>query len=162
MGKHLTTEDIEDIVRLLDGWTGKLTWPTLCKACKPVIGTAPTRQTLMKFTRISTAFKLRKGTCDTTASHPKTTFSLSAEVYTNRLKRLQRENERLTQENKQLLHQFAIWQYNAFAQGLSYDELGRSLPSIKPSSTPRPPTKAQTPSIKDTEVQTSRRTRKRL
>ncbi len=138
MGKHLTEQDIEDVVRLLDGWTGKLTWPELCKACKPVIGTSPTRQTLMKFTRVARAFRLRKG-LRLRADEPLAgTASHSVAIYGKRLLRLQHENERLTKENQQLLNQFVVWQYNAYVRGLDEAVLSNPLPKTNGSSTKRP------------------------
>lgn len=133
MGKHLTEQDIEAVVHLLDGWTGKLTWPELCKACKPVIGTAPTRQTLMKFTRVATAFKLRKGLRKGIEEQVPASKSLTVTVYAKRLLRLQQENARLTEENQQLLHQFVVWQYNTYARGLTQNDLNRPLPETNSS-----------------------------
>lgn len=132
MGKHLTDQDIEDVVRLLDGWTDKLTWPALCKACKPVIGTAPTRQTLMKFDRVVTAFRLRKGLRRGAEEQLTSPISFPVIAYQKRLIRLRQENERLIKENQQLLHQFVIWQYNAYARGLAEVDLNYPMPEGKP------------------------------
>ena len=132
MGKHFTQEDVTAVVSLLDGWSGKLSWSALCKACGPLIGNTPSRQTLAKFSRIAAAYKVRKN-----AGAQQSLLSSSGgqggeyrAVASQRLARLVRENERLKTELNALLEQFSIWQYNAYARGLSDQDLNRSLPAI--------------------------------
>lgn len=128
MAKHLTDADVERIVDLLDGWRDRLTWKALSVACRPVIGTAPSRQTLFRFVRITDAFKstkLRLKSAETETSVPH-----SMRVAGERIARLSEENERLKRENSRLLQQFVVWQYNAHVKGLSDVDLNRPLPSI--------------------------------
>ena len=128
LAKHLTDMDIERIVELLDGWTEKLGWEALCDACLPAIGFKPVRQTLMKFARIKGAFiaakkRIKQGIKEL-PSPP------SMRIAIERIARLERENERLKRENRELLQQFVVWQYNAHIHGLSDRELKRPLPII--------------------------------
>lgn len=128
MAKHLTDKDIERVVEILDGWRNKLTWEALCDACAPVIGTKPARQTLLKFSRITTAYdackkRLKEGL-------PKSSTPPSMRVAVERINKIEQENERLKRENTELLQQFVVWQYNAHAHGLSNHELNKALPSI--------------------------------
>lgn len=128
MDRHLNDQDIEKIVGILDGWRDKLTWEALCEVCLPIIGTKPARQTLIKFVRIENAFeackkRLKEGFNDLSVSP---TLKVAAE----RIARLERENERLKRENRELLEQFVVWQYNAHIHGLSERELNRVLPGI--------------------------------
>ena len=128
MAKHLTDNDIARIIELLDGWSGKLTWDLLCETCPKIIGTLPTRQTLSSYTRIKSAFKLRKNKL---AEEEKTVRKPSSlAVAGARITRLEQENERLKHENQQLLEQFVVWQYNAYAHGMTDVQLNHPLPVI--------------------------------
>lgn len=129
MAKHLTSRDVERIVTLLDGWTGKLTWDGLCAACVPLINTKPSRQTLDRSTRIKDAFNAtKKRLKNELLEGPKLPPTLRAAA--QRLERLSNENERLKRENAQLLEQFVVWQYNAHCKGMTKDELCAGLPIV--------------------------------
>lgn len=127
MAKHITDNDVERIVEILDGWCDKLTWEALCDACAPVIRTKPARQTLIKFSRITMAYDACKARLkeNMPASTPP-----SMKVAIERINRLEQENERLKRENSGLLQQFVVWQYNAYAHGLSDRILNKPLPTI--------------------------------
>lgn len=127
MAKHITDKDIEKIVGLLDGWKDKLSWDALCGACLPVIGTKPARQTLMKFVRVEQAFNACKQRLKDGAPIP---TPPSMRVAMERIMRLEAENERLKRENRDLLEQFVVWQYNAHVHGLSDRDLNKALPRI--------------------------------
>ncbi len=136
MAKHITDKDIERIVEILDGWQEKPTWEALCDACMPIIGTKPARQTLLKFSRITSAYdackkRLKEGL-------PTTSLPPSMRVAVERINRLEQENERLKRENAELLQQFVVWQYNAYAHGLSEHILKCPLPSIDRGRTDEP------------------------
>jgi hypothetical protein len=128
LAKHLTDRDVERIVEILDGWRDKLTWEALCDACLPAIGTKPARQTLVKFVRIVNAYKACKKRL--MEDVPDIRPPPSIRVATERIARLERENARLKRENRELLEQFVVWQYNAHAHGLTDKDLNRSLPGI--------------------------------
>jgi hypothetical protein len=123
LAKHLTDQDVERVVKLLDGWQDKLTWEVLCAACLPSIGTKPVRQTLIKCARIKDAFDACKKRLN--GEIAKVTPLSSMTVAIDRILRLERENERLKSENNKLLEQFAVWQYNANNKRLSEDDLNK-------------------------------------
>lgn len=128
LAKHLTDKDIERVVEILDGWQDQLTWEALCDACLRVIGTKPARQTLLKFSRVISAYSECKKRLK--AGIPKKSLPPSIRVAVERINRLEQENGRLKQENANLLQQFVVWQYNAYAHGLSEHELNKALPMI--------------------------------
>lgn len=129
MAKHLTDNDVLQVVELLDGWSGKLTWDLLCDACHPRLMTRPSRQTLSSFARIKDAFALAKQRLKAAPTESRrSSITLSAAVA--RLDRLEAEASRLKLENSRLLEQFVRWQYNAALFGLGPDELNRPLRSI--------------------------------
>ena len=128
MAKHISDRDIERVVGLLDGWKGKLTWELLCEACRPVINTAPARQTLCRFARVKDAFNTAKFRLNN--EQPSINKSLTLRAAVERINRLTAINERQNMENRHLLQQFVVWQYNAHIRGMSDDELNRALPPI--------------------------------
>lgn len=128
MAKHIGDKDVERCVELLDGWLENLTWEALCEACGPVIGTVPSRQTLYRFVRIKNAYKAAKARLRNGVDEVK--LPQSIRVAAQRIARLERENERLNRENRELLQQFTVWQYNAIVKGLTKNDLNKALPRI--------------------------------
>ena len=60
--RNLTPVAIEQIVSILDGWSGKLTWDLLIQSVARRLRGTYTRQALHKHERIRDAFTLRKKT----------------------------------------------------------------------------------------------------
>lgn len=135
-GRNLDDTDVADIVSILDGWSGKLSWELLVDAVEARKFIRYTRQTLHKHERIARAFaarKMEKGD----ASAVKV-GSAELRVALERIARLESENKRLTAENQQLLGQFARWAYNAHSRGLSKEFLDRTLPAVNRGQSVRP------------------------
>ena len=128
MARHLTDRDVERIVEQLDGWHGKLTWDLLCDACKPIIGIKPARQTLYRFSRVRDAFAATNIRLRSSGDVPQPPASMKAS--SERIARLEAENDRLKRENNNLLEQFVRWQYNAYVRGLTDKDLNKPLPGI--------------------------------
>lgn len=127
--KNLTDADIEKIVDITDGWSGKLTWDNLISEVELRLKERYTRQTLAKHTRIKSAYdSAQKRYQDTGDKKKKNTIEY--DVLLQRLERLEAQNARLTRENHALLAQFARWAYNAHASGVSKKELDKPLPNI--------------------------------
>lgn len=127
MSRHLRSSDVEKVVGLLDGWSEKLTWDSLCQACEASLGYAPTRQTLSAKDEVRLAFRAAKerlkNAAETAPSMPPSLLAAS-----QRIERLKAENTRLRMENDTLLEKFVRWQYNAAARGLSEADLENPLP----------------------------------
>lgn len=127
--KNLTDADIEKIVDITDGWSGKLTWDDLISEVELRLKERYTRQTLAKHTRIKCAYdSAQKRYQDTGDEKKKNTIEY--DVLLQRLERLEAQNTRLIQENNALLAQFARWEYNSYANGVSKKELDKPLPKI--------------------------------
>lgn len=128
-GKNLTDDAIEQIVRILDGWSGRLTWEGLIEAIVARLHCRYTRQALYKHERIRAAYTLRKqalGRED--AASPGGTRQIDEAAA--RIARLEAENQRLVAENQRLLEQFVVWAYNAHSRGLSKEFLSQPLPRV--------------------------------
>lgn len=128
MAKHLTVQDVDKVIGILDGWQGKLTWEGLCEAASKQVGKRPTRQSLNAHKRIKQAFLDKKERLKGNYQEIRTPPSLA--IAGQRIKRLEEENARLKKENGRLLEQYLVWQYNAYRHGLTEDKLNALLPVI--------------------------------
>ena len=127
MAKHLTEQDRQQIVGILDGWPAdsKLTWDRLLDRIGHRLGINPTRQTLSRDPRIKLAFQNRKEGKPHPVRQSATEKSLRQKV-----ERLKAENARLEKEKALFLEMFTRWQYNAHKHGLTEERLGQPLPRI--------------------------------
>jgi len=127
--KNLTDGDIEKIVEIFDGWSGKLTWDDLISEVELRLKECYTRQTLAKHPRIKSAYDLTKKRI---SSDPDTRSNSSPEIQVLEqiISKLEAKTARLNRENQDLLAQFARWSYNAYAKGISKEELDNPLPTI--------------------------------
>lgn len=137
-GKNLTDDAIEQIVRLLDGWEGKLTWEALIDASVTWLHCKYTRQALHKHERIRAAYALRKESLrgQKEMAVPSGSGPLTDAMV--RIARLEAENQRLEAENQRLLEQFVVWAYNAHTRGLDKEFLSQPLPRVDRDQTVRP------------------------
>ena len=132
MAQHLTDQDIENIVELLDYWPvdQKLTWELLCKAIELQLELvpAPTRQTLQKYVRVKNAYdQCKKPKSTRVKSNPSQKLPASLKIAQTRIEALEVKNARLEKENAMLLEQFVVWQYNAHKYGLSIAKLNEPM-----------------------------------
>lgn len=133
--RNLTPGAIEQIVSILDGWSGKLTWNLLIQSVARRLRVTYTRQALHKHERIRRAFSLRKKTIFV-SDEQKKAISPESQATNERIARLEGENQRLQMENDRLLEQFVRWAYNAYSRGLDEQFLSRPLPPINRQQTP--------------------------
>lgn len=124
---NLKDHDIDAIVKIIDGWTGELTWNALINRIEITLYARYTRQALAKRERIQQAFGAyteKREQVEKPKRRPE------VEWLKERVARLQAENQRLEMENNRLLEQFARWAYNAHLQGVDQTVLNRPLPAI--------------------------------
>ncbi len=129
---NLGDSDVERYAKLLDGWSGKLTWPLYIELINTRYGLLYERQTLARYAKIQSAFQDRKRALadGEPSDRPKKKLTPEIQVITDRLNTFIAENERLKRENSALLEQFVRWAYNASTQGLDSNFLNRDLPGI--------------------------------
>jgi uncharacterized protein (UPF0335 family) len=128
--KNLNDASIKQIVEILDGWSGKLTWELLIDAIELRMHSRYTRQTLHKHERIYNAFELRKKGIAEGDGEIRTVRSPELQKSLERIARLEVENKRLESENEKLLEQFARWAYNAHTRGMDSNFLNQPLPPV--------------------------------
>lgn len=127
MAKHLKNDDVEKVLAIISGWRGGITWQLLVVEVGKVLGFAPVRQTLARDIRIKTAFGIAK---ERSAEAGKEVVPDSLRAAAQRIARLEAENARYAAENEQLLLQFYLWRYNAYAHGVTDEKLNRPLPNV--------------------------------
>jgi hypothetical protein len=130
--RNLSDGSIEKIVRIIDGWSGPLSWASLTEALYERLHLRYTRQTLHKHERIRQAFAgKKKGLSNRDGTKPRTPRgSIGLQKAHERISRLESEIERLRAESQRLLDQFARWAFSAYQHGISVDELNAALPPI--------------------------------
>lgn len=138
--RNLTDGDIDQVVSILDGWTGRLNWDALVATIDARTGQSYTRQALSKHLRILSAFQTRKrALADRQATEPTSGSSPELAAALQRIARLEASTSRLEAERLALLDQFARWAFNAHSRGLSYEILNRPLPPVDRDQTKAPP-----------------------
>lgn len=125
--KNLTDQDVRTVVELLDGWTGKLTWPALCTSIARRLRQHYTRQALHSHEPIRQAFARRK---EAGAALRREGASESNGAGDTKLAQLLAENAGLQVQLDAMRDKFVVWAYNAYAKGLSEAELSRPLPDV--------------------------------
>lgn len=135
--KNLTTANIEKIVNILDGWTGRLTWDLLIDDIAKRTFARYTRQALHKHARIQDAFNLRKVALSSERQPArKKATTPEVQILLDKIDRLTAENERLDSENSRLLEQFVRWAHNAYPRGCDLTILNMPLPKVNRQQTP--------------------------
>jgi hypothetical protein len=129
LAKHLTKADTEAIINIIDGWSDyKMTWDEICDAAQRVVGKKPTRQSLNANKAIKAAYISKKGILrNETVQEPLVT---NVRVAVERIKSLESKVLRLEEQNRALMEQFVVWQYNAYKHGLAEHQLNEPLPRI--------------------------------
>ncbi|MCE0482605.1 MAG: hypothetical protein LV479_00015 [Methylacidiphilales bacterium] len=122
---NLTDRDIGAIVKIIDGWTGDLTWQALIDRVEIVRHARYTRQSLAKHGRIQQAFSNQ-----IQREEQKSTRRPEVDIHKDRIARLEAEISRLEAENNRLLEQFARWAYRASQKNLDQNYLNQPLPKI--------------------------------
>lgn len=127
--RNLSSDDVEHIVAILEGWIGSLTWAALVVEIERQIGESYTRQALHRHSRINAAFCSSKSRrVGTTASDKVNSTDSTLDAALAKIKSLTTDIERLEKENDKLLGQFARWAYNAHTRGVEFAVLDRPLP----------------------------------
>ena len=121
--RNLDDAAISEIVGIVDGCTGPLTWQLLIEAIDELTRVRYTRQALNNHARIKLAFSLRRESIKATG----VPIRINA----------------ATPELSRLLEQFVRWSYNANNRGVGEEVLNRPLPTVNRGSSLRRPALAK-------------------
>jgi hypothetical protein len=131
MARRLTDADIALAVRLLDGWTGKLTWERyIALLATELNGARYTKAGLRKQPRILNAWQMAKQRLEGSLEAAGVTSNGDAAIVQLRqmVQRLRNENARLEKENQDLLERFQRWSHNAaIDKGMTPEQLDREI-----------------------------------
>lgn len=128
----LNDTGIDKAVRLLDGWTGKLTWDRYLAVLEVEIGHKYTKAAMLRQPRIKSAWDHAKELARDDNGVPASGSAIETQKALERVRLLEGRVERLNRENQALLEQFVRWSHNAVRKGMSLDELEAPLPYAKP------------------------------
>ena len=127
--KIVTKETLPKIMRVLDRWNGKLTWPLFCVQVAKVLQVdSVSRHTLMNYAAIQHRFNIRQQELVDAAYYESRDYAL--DMANNRIRDLEAQVRRLEDTNTLLLEKFQRWQYNAYAHNLRMDQLDAPLPAV--------------------------------
>lgn len=132
MPKQIVTKTtLPKIMRELDRWEGKLTWPLFCERVAKVLGVSSiSKHTMYLYPAIKERFQQRQQDLRETRDSLPRNYTLDAA--TRRIADLEAQIKRLEDTNNLLLDQFRRWQYNAYANNVRMDllELDKPLPDV--------------------------------
>jgi hypothetical protein len=129
--KIITKATLPKIMRELDRWDGKLTWPLFCERAAKVLNVPSiSKHTMYLYPAVKERFQQRQKDLREARDALPRDFTLDAA--TRRITDLEAQVKRLEDTNNLLLDQFRRWQYNAYANNVRMDllALDKSLPEV--------------------------------
>jgi len=123
----ITKATLPKVLRELDRWEGKLTWPLFCDRVASVLDVpSVSKHTMYLYPTIKERFKQRKQELRDQSELMPTDFTMDWAA--RRIADLEAQVSRLEATNNVLLDQFRRWQYNAYAHNVRMETLDLDLP----------------------------------
>lgn len=126
---RLTNERIEIALKLLDGWTGKLTWSRYLALLELDLGHKYTKAALLRHTRFKNAWDKRRWDENPDRNTEKSYGNHGLQTALEKIEKLKATIKRLENENNLLTEKFVVWSTNATNKGLTIEDLNRPIPT---------------------------------
>ena len=126
---RLTNERIEIALKLLDGWTGKLTWSRYLALLELDLGHKYTKAALLRHTRFKNAWDKRRWEENPDRKKKKSYGNHGLQIALEKIERLEATIKRLENENNLLTEKFVVWSTNATNKELTIEDLNRPIPT---------------------------------
>ncbi|MCU1172006.1 hypothetical protein [Stenotrophomonas maltophilia] len=129
--KIITKATLPKIMRELDRWDGKLTWPLFCERAAKVLDVPSiSKHTMYLYPAVKERFQQRQK--DLREARDALPRDLTLDAAIRRITDLEAQVKRLEDTNNLLLDQFRRWQYNAYANNVRMDllALDKPLPEV--------------------------------
>ena len=126
---RLTKERIDIALKLLDGWTGKLTWPRFLAMLEVDIGHKYTKAALLRHPRFKDSWDKRRWTENPDRDEKDNFSNQGLQVALKKIDKLEKTIERLENDNNLLNEKFAVWATNAANKGITLEDLDRPIPT---------------------------------
>lgn len=126
---RLTTEKIDKALKLLDGWSGKLTWAKFLALLEVDVGHKYTKAALLRHARFKSHWDNKRWSATSNDTDKVTNFGNHGLVLANqKIKVLEETILRLQKDNELFHEKFVIWATNAVNKGITLEDLNRPIP----------------------------------
>ncbi|MBF4455072.1 hypothetical protein IRT38_06650 [Acinetobacter sp. SK-43] len=125
---RLTNERIDIALLLLDGWTGKLTWPRFLALLEIDLGHKYTKAALLRHPKFKREWEKRRWDNNPEKSTKNTFGNHALQTALEKIEKLERTIERLENDNNLLHEKFIVWATNAAYKAITIEELNRPIP----------------------------------
>lgn len=130
----ITTENIADVLDLINAWEGKLTWPLLCKPVASLLGIRDgvTRQALSSYKDIQVAYTEKKAALrQPVEPSVAPSGNMDVDYLQGKVAGLEAEVARLKALNEAYKQRFILWQHNAYKYGIRIDSLDDAVEMLQ-------------------------------
>lgn len=124
---RLTKERIDIALKLLDGWTGKLTWPRFLAMLELDLGHKYTKAALLRHSRFKDSWDKRRWSENPERDEKNNFGNYGLQVALEKISKLEKTIERLENDNNLFNEKFVVWATNAANKGISMEELNRPI-----------------------------------
>lgn len=130
MGKapRLTNEKIDIALKVLDGWTGKLTWDRYLAILELDVGHKYTKAALLRHPKFKNSWDKKRWEYQEEDNEGTQYGNKILKTALKKIESLEKEIERLKNDNELLTEKYVVWITNAANKGMTLDELNRPLP----------------------------------